>query len=369
MGRPLYRLLYRLPDDQQLRQQQGHAGLWFDKFCDQWQPEWKMEAPDKLRWIERTAGQVVGIRDHIRESAWRLMRLTRMLDGRAEVYATESRFVTGLGRSHPVENGFAWHPTLGTPFLPGSSVKGMVGAWAKAEQKGQKDRERILGSQGQVGSVRFLDALPMGPVSLEPDVMTPHYAGWSLQDPPGDWRSPKPIPFLTTAPGTRFVFGIVPTSATRDGDLDTVSDWLGKALKWAGAGAKTAVGYGRMKRDEQGEHELARDFEEQEARAREQEARAREQMAWEAQLAAMHPVVREIHQKLDNRQDKGMSEVVAVFQWIRGDHWQGDDKMVAAKWLRDKMQSANQWKEVSTKKRPEKDWNHQRTLVVMEWLK
>lgn len=328
-----------------------------------------MNATAKLEWIQETAGQVVGIRDHIQESAWRLMKLTRMLDGRTQVYATESRFVTGLGRSHPVENGFAWHPTLGTPFLPGSSVKGMVRAWAKAEQEDQGDWKRILGSQKQVGSVRFLDAVPVGPVSLEADVMTPHYGGWTCEDPPGDWRSPTPIPFLTTALGTRFVFGIVPTSATQDGDLDTVSGWLDKALKWAGAGAKTAVGYGRMKRDEQGERELARDCEKREARARERVARARRRELRKAQLAAMHPVVREIHEKLDGRQDKGMSEVVAVFQWIRGDHWQGDDKMVAAKWLRDEMQSANQWKEVSTKKRPEKDWNHQRTLVVMEWLK
>lgn len=364
MARPLY----RLPDERKPQLQQGHAGLWFDKFCDQWQPEWKM-APDKLKWIEQTASQVVGNRDQIKESARRLMKLTRMLGGRAEVYATESRFVTGLGRSHPVENGFAWHPTLGTPFLPGSSVKGMVGAWAKAEQGGQEDRERILGSLGQVGIVRFLDAVPVGPVSLEADVMTPHYGGWTPKDPPGDWRSPTPIPFLTTALGTQFVFGIVPTSTTQDGDLDTVSDWLSNALKWAGAGAKTAVGYGRMKRDEQGEQELARDCEEREARAREKVAKARRREMRKAQLAAMHPVVRDIYQKLDNRQDKGMSEVVAVFRWISDDCWQGDDKLVAAKWLRDEMQSANQWKEVSAKKRPEKDWNHQRTLVVMEWLK
>lgn len=363
MNRPLY----RLPDGLEPQLRQGHAGLWFDKFCDQWQPEW--DAPDKLKWIEQTAGEMVGIPAHIRESAHRLMRLARALGGRAQVYATESRFVTGLGRSHPVENGFVWHPTLGTPFLPGSSVKGMVGAWAKAEHEGQEDRERILGSLGQVGSVRFLDAVPVGPVSLEADVMTPHYGGWTPEDPPGDWCSPKPIPFLTTAPRTQFVFGIVPTSATQDGDLDTVSDWLGNALEWAGAGAKTAVGYGRMKRDEQGERELARDCEEREARAREQVAKARRQELREAQLAAMHPVVRDIHEKLDGRQDKSMSEIVALFQWIQDGDWQGDDKIVAAKCLREEMQSKNQWKETSAKKQPKKDKNYQRTLVVMEWLK
>ena len=47
------------------------------------------------------------------------------------VFTTDGRFVTGTGRSHSVENGFAWHPTLGTPYLSGSSVKGMIRARAQ----------------------------------------------------------------------------------------------------------------------------------------------------------------------------------------------------------------------------------------------
>lgn len=360
MARPLY----CLPDGLEPQLRQGHAGLWFDKFCDQWQQrqrEWKMEAPAKLKWIDQATTDRIGDDVHIRESVRRLMRLARALGGRAEVYATESRFVTGLGRSHPVENGFAWHPTLGTPFLPGSSVKGMVGAWAKADQENREDRKRILGSLGQVGSVRFLDAVPMDSVSLEADVMTPHYAGWSRQKPPGDWCSPKPIPFLTTAPGTRFVFGIVPTSATRDGDLDTVSDWLGKALKWAGAGAKTAVGYGRMKRDERHEATSMKRIEEEAKRMREEKER-------EAQLAAMSPIAREIRQALDGLQDKKMLESTAVFQWIRDGRWEGDNKVAAAEWLKEKLQSEKRWKTSSAKKRPDRDKDYKRTLVVMEWL-
>jgi CRISPR-associated protein Cmr6 len=37
-----------------------------------------------------------------------------------------------LGNPHPVEKGFLWHPTLGTPSLPGSGVKGLVRAWVEA---------------------------------------------------------------------------------------------------------------------------------------------------------------------------------------------------------------------------------------------
>ena len=84
--------------------------------------------------------------------------------------------MTGLGRSHPVENGFAWHPTLGMPYLPGSSVKGMVRAWAEQEtdpRPASEELDRLLGKQNSAGSVCFLDALPIKPVKLEADVMTP----------------------------------------------------------------------------------------------------------------------------------------------------------------------------------------------------
>ncbi len=161
--------------------------------------------------------------------------------------------MTGLGRGHPIENGFAWHPTLGTAFLPGSSIKGLVRAWAKHDAEPGCDREtlnRVFGGAEDTGSVCFLDAVPIAPVQLEADVMTPHYAGWSESAPPGDWMSPTPIPFLTAAAKTSFLFAIVPRRASASPDIERVADWLKSALEWNGAGAKTAVGYGRFSRDD-----------------------------------------------------------------------------------------------------------------------
>ena len=321
-----------------------------------------MEAPNKLRWIEKATCEVVGNNAHIKESVHRLMRLVRTSGGRVEVYETESRFATGLGRSHPVENGFAWHPTLGTPFLPGSSMKGMIKAWAETEQDDQDERERILGSEGQVGGVRFLDAIPMNAVSLEADVMTPHYAGWSPEEPPGDWSSPIPIPFLATAPKTSFLFCILPTPTTQDGDLDKVSGWLREALTWAGAGAKTAVGYGRMKRDEEHEKQVTHNIEKR-------ETKAREEREHRAKRAAMTPIEREIADELEDPIYKGMPRTTAIDKLIREDRWQGDDKKVAVKLLRKEMEAAKRWKPESRKKRPDKDKDHQMTLRVMAWEK
>lgn len=255
MTRPLYNSAVHEPKK---RSQDGHAGLWFDKFCNKWRKDgyiWTLgdgKNNSKLHWINELAGPQIGSSRKLEEHTLRIMRLIERLRGCATVFTTESRFVTGLGRSHPVENGFAWHPTLGTPYLPGSSVKGLVCAWTKTEVEpalDSKSRKRLFGSVGNAGSVCFMDALPISPVRLDADVMTPHYAGWNKHEPPGDWMSPTPIPFLTVAADTPFLFALIPVRNSSDKDLKAVEGWLGDALAWAGGGAKTAVGYGRFRRD------------------------------------------------------------------------------------------------------------------------
>ena len=257
MTRPLYKTAVHEPER---RNREGHAGLWFDKFCNKWRKDsgtWTMKKDggnnSKFDWIDEVTGSQIGDSGEIEEYTLRLTRLVERRCGRATVFTTESRFVTGLGLSHPVENGFAWHPTLGTPYLPGSSVKGLVHAWAKAEAEPRSSanpRERLFGSVGNAGSICFMDAVPVAPTRLDADVMTPHYAGWSASEPPGDWMSPTPIPFLTVAAGTPFLFAFVPGRVVSNEDLKAVEDWLSAALSWAGGGAKTAVGYGRFQRDD-----------------------------------------------------------------------------------------------------------------------
>jgi CRISPR type III-B/RAMP module RAMP protein Cmr6 len=95
------------------------------------------------------------------------------------------------------------------------------------------------------GSVIFLDALPIGPVALDADVMTPHYAPW-YQDgkAPGDWHSPTLIPFLTVALGQTFQFALLPRTPADAADCERAETLLRQALETLGAGAKTAAGYG-----------------------------------------------------------------------------------------------------------------------------
>ena len=256
----------------------AHAGLWYDKFCNQWQgQDWAQCKVNKLPWIKTVTERPVGRDSLLSEYATRRRQMVDALGGKCLDLVTESRFVTGLGREHPVENGFAWHATLGTPYLPGSSIKGIARARARqfAIPGADSNSELILGNLEQVGRVILLDALPLEPVKLEADVMTPHYGSYyqplsreglakgsfdvmtphygsyyqSLnpdRDPPGDWMSPVPIPFLVVAPEARFQFALVPRTRSAASCLPTVEGWLREALAWLGGGAKTAVGYGRF---------------------------------------------------------------------------------------------------------------------------
>lgn len=254
MTLPLYKISLQQPES---REPEGHAGLWFDKFCNTWKSHgstWEITGKEKLPWIRTLVDHPTGTQSQIEEYALRLIQLVEKHGGKWGVFKAESRFVTGLGRSHPVENGFAWHPTLGTPFLPGPSVKGLVRAWARTTDEPHLDSKTendLLGDNSHAGCVSFLDSVPVSCVSLEADVMTPHYADWDVDNPPGDWCSPTPIPFLTAAANTTlFLFSFIPCRPVSDKDMNTLWNWLCSATELNGVGAKTAIGYGRFTYDD-----------------------------------------------------------------------------------------------------------------------
>lgn len=311
----LPRPLYGAVGPVEFSRSEANTGLWYDKFVNQWSvekwPDRNAESVswndfieesrrssskvklhiEKLSWIKTVTGPI-GCPKLIEEFADRQRQLAERSRGKVFLFKTEGRFATGLGREHPIENGFAWHHTLGTPYLPGSSIKGLIRNWAKQWEKCDAEANQVLGSPGSVGRVLLLDALPTMPPVLEPDVMTPHYGEYfqsrgSSIAPPGDWLSPTPIPFLVVAAGQTFQFAIVPNDAADEAYLDTVRNWLIEALRWLGAGAKTAVGYGRFQRDLEAEQRI-----EQEAHARvELEA---DRQAQEARLSGLSPELQQL---------------------------------------------------------------------------
>ena len=270
----------------------SHVGLWYDKFCDKWQAsgfqisdskQHRIEIPspltwsqflqfqveatgsndspkcsvDKPAWIRTVTRQAVGSPELLAEFAQRQLELVKSLGGDCVTLVTESRFATGLGREHPIENGFAWHPALGAPYLAGSGVKGLLRAFIRQwEKDGASRAEEIFGPEDSscTGKVICFDAMPPHPVRLEADVMTPHYGPYYESTtneikPPGDWYSPTPIPYLVVAAGQAFQFAFAPRTTANKALVSQAIAWLRDALYWLGAGAKTAVGYGRFTSD------------------------------------------------------------------------------------------------------------------------
>lgn len=199
---------------------------------------------------------------------------------RAFEYTTSWRMVQGLGMESVYEVSMTLHHIYGIPYIPATALKGVVRSWIidqvfdKKEEKaiadksfcdwfgcpgellidrdGKKTRHKSFYGKAHRGNLIFLDAYPLEPPRIMPDVMNPHYSEYyqdnKNEKPPADYYNPIPVYFLIVE-GTRFqfVFG-----AFQQDDLiqtihgKTIDDWTRDALQNHGIGAKTAVGYGYM---------------------------------------------------------------------------------------------------------------------------
>ena len=215
-------------------------------------------------------------------------------------------FTTGLGNEHPLENGFAFLNPYGLPYLPGSGVKGVLrqaarelagGDWGNAHGwRGDDEKpfsvviqnktvalsvcDVLLGRESRDGDsdhvrgvLSFWDVIPqIQGDHLHVEIMTPHQghyyqqrqdrrAGDSVS--PHESGQPIPIPFLTVPPGSGFAFHVVcdlprlhrlaPELAQDDRWKTLLTAAFEHAFEWLGFGAKTAVGYGAMARDQKAE--------------------------------------------------------------------------------------------------------------------
>lgn len=278
MMRPLYRGI-GVPR----KQLAGHKGLWFERFFNEYDQHCKLREPTKdepdvgkLHWIQTVTSGQCGQKEALAQACERQKLLSDSLGGDYKAFKTTWHFATGLGNAHPVENGFLWHPTLGTPYLSGASVKGVVRAWVENWSGLEDDVQRQLclslfgsdnkfpkeqQSDNQAGEFIFFDAFPLEPVLLTADVMTPHMKDWyakgdtiDLNKPisadiiPADWHNPVPIPFLAVEKAS-FLFSIAPRTVNAKHYLANVMEILELALGYMGAGAKTATGYGFFEPD------------------------------------------------------------------------------------------------------------------------
>lgn len=234
---------------------QSHAGLWHDKYYGAWEAlsnrRWVVDETKRRDWLNHFVSKPLGDAEILSEFA---QRQTRILASRAAeplFMQTASRFLPGQGGIHPMLGGMIFHPTLGLPYLPGSNLKGLVRTWATQWQNASPDDvARIFGAPEKPGNVIFLDALPIKPVIFELDVVTPHHVPYQHGSrPPADWDKPQSTTFLAVAKNNIFQFGImsrINNDPIAQADALQARAWLIEALEWLGAGARTAVGYGRF---------------------------------------------------------------------------------------------------------------------------
>ncbi|WP_298609733.1 type III-B CRISPR module RAMP protein Cmr6 [uncultured Thiothrix sp.] len=270
----------------------SHRGLLFERFFNAYEDNFsilkskKIDGKDKdesprTDWLIKSFTRSdVGISDELTRYTKNQIELTTALAGKCVAFKSSWHFVTGMGNPHPVENGFSWHPTLGVPYLTGAAVKGLIRSYFENNYS-ELDKEGILwqwfGSTDKdskkqtkdypaiAGEVIFFDAVPLEPVQLGVDVMTPHLGDWyekgdTIQNiatepnnVPADWHDPVPVTFLV-AKNITLLFSFTlrtfernPADKRKPVKLDDVGCVLEQALDYAGAGAKTATGYGSFK--------------------------------------------------------------------------------------------------------------------------
>lgn len=245
----------------------GNASLWYEKLAAFWYPDWTLKArgkdpSPKLSWIQSVTPSKIGSEDLLAEVAERQRRLAAASGGFVLTLKNRSTFVTGLGESHPVESGFAWHSPLGVPYLPGSGIKGALKTWLKEElpqplpgdkpflpRPTDEEIQEILGSaEDGAGAIDFLPMLPTAPVRLRADLVNPHHVPYQRGNEwPADWQSPVPSFFLAVAPSNLWQLAVVPRPGLGSTDLaQSLIGYLSEAADQIGFGAKTAVGYGRF---------------------------------------------------------------------------------------------------------------------------
>ena len=137
-----------------------------------------------------------------------------------------------------------FHPVYGIPYVPSSSLKGFVRAWAHQSQ--QQELNQLLGflegSQAAMATVQILDAFPTRPC-LMLDMANPQ---WAWQDNQVIYGT-VPHALLSMADVTLKI-GLVRTSLGTIADVQRAKAWLEKAFQSEGLGARVSAGYGQADR-------------------------------------------------------------------------------------------------------------------------
>lgn len=188
---------------------------------------------------------------------------------------TISPFITGLGSGHPTETGMILDRNTGVPYLPASSIKGVLRlsqAINCADANGDVDENdkrivKYFGTTSDVqkakrGQLIILDAYPEQVPTLKVDIMNSHFMAYYSRSKddndtehkqPVETENPNPKKFLVVLADEekkeeiRFVFRCAFIPLEDDFcDEDEVKNMFKTAFSKIGFGGKTSIGYGKF---------------------------------------------------------------------------------------------------------------------------
>ena len=184
----------------------------------------------------------------------------------------DSRLLLGFGTQSVYETGITMHHTYSIPYIPASSIKGVIRSYVINEffegnekvacknedfscvfgsnASDSEEKSSLSKKTSKRGLLVVFDSYPEKVEKLDVDIMNLHYpsyyTGGGL---PTDDQSPIPIVFYAVPQGTKFLFHFSVGNSEK-GELSIcskpLSDIIKDALIHFGLGAKTSSGYGRM---------------------------------------------------------------------------------------------------------------------------
>lgn len=341
------------------------------------------------------------------------------------VAKSTSPFVTGMGNEHPLENGFSFLNPYGLPYLPGSSIKGVLrrateelihtdwfsgeGKWSLmdiihlfgletlhtgnewyqgfnvdnahiekylrfiAPNQSDQQLKNILASKSPIlelvrssnlsarGVLNFWDCYPSGYRELEFDIMTPHQT---------DYYQKKREPHDSESPNPIRFLTIPPGSQftfhiSLSSDACQIREYMPgnwqEIIEKAFEHAFHWLGFGA--KTAVGYGTMYRD-------------KSKENPETESPIVKngemevpSDPVERAIKELLDARPNKSEPETSFLVTALREGRWEGELKIEIAKHVKDKLQKKKEWRETNLSKNSKNIKIHKRTLEVMRWIK
>ena len=187
-------------------------------------------------------------------------RILRSMDYRVIkiLFITKERALVGappLPIHMLFEAGTTMHPVYEAPYIPGSTLKGLLRSYI--ELRGltctvnslNYGINQLMGSPGKIGGIIVTDALPVRATNswktlLEPEVTTPIYADGTASPRIEEHKaSPNPVIYPAIARDVVFQFAIGVGRDVSKRCWDILNQWIREILS-VGIGRKTSLSYG-----------------------------------------------------------------------------------------------------------------------------